>query len=270
MKTYYLLTGATSGLGLETARELARKNSSVMLVVGAREPDKAKALRNLVSKEQLLIGKLDTSSIKSVEHFASWAKTQLDGQAMAGLMLNAGVQIVSDTKFSVDGYELTFATNVLGHILLYLNMKEHATARTIVVSTASGTHDPNHQLAKKHGFLGGEFPSAEAVSTGQYGRSKLPDAGLDRYSTSKLCNVMFTYAMAEQHEASGPRFVAYDPGMMPGTELARDRSKVIQFAWKNVLPVAMRSSEGVSSAKKSGKRIHWQSYQIIRFVVLAK
>lgn len=252
MKNYYVLTGATSGLGLEAARLIANASSDNVLVVGARRPNTVDKLKAAVPAKQLILEQLDTSSIASVTEFSSSVLARLHKQSIKGLMLNAGRQIVSEKKTSIDGFELTFATNVFGHIALFLQLGDLINTETVVVSTASGTHDPDHVLAKKHGFSGGVFPSALKVSIGDYGRTDLPGAGLDRYSTSKLCNVMFTYGMGDEVGHNGPRFIAFDPGLMPGTELARDRSKAVQFAWKKVLPAALRRSEGVSSAQRSG------------------
>jgi len=253
MSKIYILTGTTSGLGLSTIQHLSQLDSGAILIAGVRHPDNVKQLRDSLPGNQLRVSKLDTSSIESVTKFAENVQKLIGSQKISGLLLNAGVQIISEKKHSSDGYELTFATNVIGHIMLYFLLQEQTSSDAIIVSTASGTHDPESPLSKKYGFKGGCFPSANAVAYGNYGRDNLPDAGLDRYATSKLCNIMFTYAMANQLGEKGPRFIAFDPGMMPGTKLARDRSKIIQFAWNNLLPVLMKFSKGVSSPQKSGK-----------------
>jgi NAD(P)-dependent dehydrogenase (short-subunit alcohol dehydrogenase family) len=196
---------------------------------------------------------LDTSSLVSVGSFASAVSEFLGTNTLSGMALNAGVQIISGDQFSIDGFELTFATNVLGHIVLFQHLRKATSPFAIIVSTASGTHDKNHKLAKPYKFYGGYFPSAAEVAAGKVSASvDNAQLGRDRYATSKLCNVLFTYAMGRKYGQGGPRFIAYDPGLMPGTELARDQPAAIRFAWKNVLPAAAKLIDGASTAKRSG------------------
>ena len=169
------------------------------------------------------------------------------------MALNAGVQIVSGDRYSEDGFELTFATNVLGHIALFQRLQSALTPESVNVSTASGTHDKSHKLAKPYKFHGGYFPSAAEIAAGYVSSSSdKAQLGRDRYATSKLCNILFTYAKAREFGLTGPRFIAYDPGLMPGTELARDQPAAMRFAWKNVLPVAAKMIDGASTAERSG------------------
>ena len=177
----------------------------------------------------------------------------IKGASISGLALNAGVQITDGDRLSVDGFDLTIATNVLGHIALFNLLEPFMSMRSSVVSTASGTHDADHRLAKPYGFKGGVFPSIKAVAAGDLSASSdNAQIGRDRYSTSKLCNIMFTYAMGRRYGANGPRFIAFDPGLMPGTGLARTQPALIRAAWKHLLPLAVRFIDGASTAKRSG------------------
>ncbi len=255
MRTY-LLTGATSGLGLETAKNIAARDRSSLIMVGARRPNEAHELRNAVPPNQLWVGEFDGASLKSVAKFATAVSERLDGKRLDGLALNAGVQIVSGKKMSVDGFELTFATNVLGNAALFLALVSNGGSVDVVVSTASGTHDPDHKLARPYGFRGGFFPSIERVASGEVSDAGSEiEAGRDRYATSKLCNVLFTYGMARRCGEDGPRFIAYDPGLMPGTGLARDHSGAVRLAWRTVLPQAAKLIDGASTSKRSGEML---------------
>lgn len=250
---YYLFTGATSGLGLEAAAHLARADATSMIIVGARETSNLDRLRHAIPAAQLHVMTLDTSSLTSVWSFANELIEFLGIDTLTGIALNAGVQIISGDQYSVDGFELTFATNVLGHIVLFRHLQPAFSPTSVIVSTASGTHDKEHKLAKPYKFYGGYFPSAAEVAAGKVSAStNKAQLGRDRYATSKLCNILFTYAMAREFTKGGPRFIAYDPGLMPGTELARDQPAAIRFAWKNVLPTAAKLIDGASTAKRSG------------------
>jgi NAD(P)-dependent dehydrogenase (short-subunit alcohol dehydrogenase family) len=250
---YYLFTGATSGLGLKAAAQLAQAEATNIVIVGARETASLSSLQRAVTAAQLHVITLDTSSLASVRSFANKVIGLLGTNKLNGIALNAGVQIVSGDRYSVDGFELTFATNVLGHIALFRLLQPVTAASAIIVSTASGTHDKDHKLAKPYKFYGGYFPSVAEVAAGEVStNAEKSQLGRDRYATSKLCNILFTYAMARKFGDGGPRFIAYDPGLMPGTDFARDQPAAIRFAWKNVLPTAAKLIDGASTAKRSG------------------
>ena len=252
----FLVTGATSGLGLEVARNIATQSPHNQIVTGVRVSSQTNDLEKAVPKEQLNMLELDLSSVSSVLSFAESVKSALEDKLISGLALNAGLQIVSGTYHTEDGYEKTFATNVLGHIILFRALQSQLTCDAVVVSTSSGTHDPEDKLATSFGFRGGFFPSIEAVAVGDVSDAETDlQAGLDRYATSKLCNVLFTYACARTFGENDRKYVAFDPGLMPATGLARDRSSATRLAWKNVLPTASKLMEGASSAKKSGSTL---------------
>lgn len=251
----YVLTGATSGLGLHAARRLAGLPGS-RIVAGLRDPGRAGALAAAVPAAQLQLLPLDTASLASVRAFAAAVDGARDGRPIDGLALNAGMQLAGGDPLSEDGHELTFATNHLGHFLLADLLRPALSAGAALVSTASGTHDPDEPLARRFGFRGALFPDAAAVAAGRMD----PAAGerqraLDRYATSKLCNILFTYGMARRIPAAELRFLAFDPGLMPGTGLARARGPVERFAWSHVLPLLGGIVAGVSTAERSGSAL---------------
>lgn len=251
----HLITGATSGLGLEAARALAQQDGRHHVLAGARRPATAAVLRAAVPPERLTVLELDLGSLASVRSFATEARRLLGraGGRLSGIACNAGIQPTGPLRRSADGHELTFATNHLGHALLVHELLDLLAPGAAVVSTASGTHDPADGLARRFGFRGGVFPDAAAVARGEPDPSvSEKQQGMDRYATSKLCNVLFTYAMAARVPASAARFVAFDPGLMPGTGLARDRSAPERFGWSYVMPLVGRAVPGVSSPARSG------------------
>ena len=244
-----LMTGATSGLGLNTVKQLL---PHINLIVGVRNPQQADHLRSIMSKERLIILPLDLDSLDSVRQFAAETLNHLGSRQLSGMALNAGIQITTGLEKSLDGYERTFTSNYLGHFLLVSLLLPVLSANAVVISTVSGTHDPNDFLARLFGFRGGFFPNAEAVTQGILDTSvSLRQQCLDRYATSKLCNLLFTYEMARRVPTDKVRFLAFDPGLMPGTRLARDRSAIERFAWKYLLPVLGLFVPGVSSPQRS-------------------
>ncbi|MGB0919758.1 MAG: SDR family NAD(P)-dependent oxidoreductase [Alphaproteobacteria bacterium] len=110
--TTILMTGATSGLGLEVARNLAAVGAD--LVVGARNPEKADDLKAVVPASQLTLLPLDLASLASVRTLAEAVKDH----SFDAVALNAGLQFTGPQPLTADGVCNSFATNHLGHFLL--------------------------------------------------------------------------------------------------------------------------------------------------------
>ena len=110
-----------------------------------------------------------------------------------------------------------------------------------IAVVASGVHDPA-ELAKVPASAGVPVPAWNtpfALARGELGPEGANDNdGADRgrrYSTTKLANIYFTYGLALLLPA-GISVNAFDPGLMPGTGLARDYPAVARFVWHTVLP----------------------------------
>lgn len=249
--SHHLVTGATSGIGLELAA-LLLTDPACRLVVGARRPEAAKALRALAGPDRLAILPLDLASLASTIAFAEAAERQLAGAKLASFSANAGLQAAGPRRLTADGYEETFQANFLGHALLIARLRRHLVPSAPVVLTASGTHDPANRLARRFGFRGGLFVGADHVAKGELDpTASAKQLDRDRYATSKLCAILYVYAVARRASAGDARFIAFDPGLMPGTGLARERSAVERWAWSNVLPLLAHAMPGTSTARRS-------------------
>ncbi|MFF4054082.1 oxidoreductase [Streptomyces chartreusis] len=113
-----VVTGANSGLGLSTATELARHGARVVLAVrnvaaGERAAD---GIRKTAPRAELEVRRLDLASLDSVKEFAAELTTGFP--AVDLLINNAGVVLLGQRRTTVDGFELHFATNVLGQFAL--------------------------------------------------------------------------------------------------------------------------------------------------------
>lgn len=250
-----VLTGATSGVGLEAARSLAR-DPATRLIVGARTPGRADALRAAVPANQLTILPLDTSSLASVQGFCDAVAAHAGPARLRAIACNAGLQIMGPPRRSADGYELTFATNYLGHFALVHRLLPHLADGAAIVTTASGTHNPHEGMARIFGFRGALFADARTVAGGILDATASDkQAAMDRYATSKFCDILLALDMARRIPAAKVRFIAFDPGLMPGTGLARERSAAERWGWSNVMPVLRVLGSKVSSATRSGKAL---------------
>jgi NAD(P)-dependent dehydrogenase (short-subunit alcohol dehydrogenase family) len=136
-----VVTGANSGLGLVTARELARAGAAVVLA--CRDLEKGESARNEVEARapaaQLELEELDLASLDSVREFAE--RFRAGHQGLDLLINNAGV-MATPRRSTADGFELQFGTNHLGHFaltaLLIGEMEGREDAR--IVTLSSGAH----------------------------------------------------------------------------------------------------------------------------------
>ena len=247
-----IVTGGNSGLGYECARAIAAASPQWQVIIASRDHTKSEeAVRSIIAEtgnSNVASIELNLGSLDSVRRFAGdFAARALP--PIGAIVCNAGIQTVRELTYSDDGYETTFAVNHLGHFLLVNMLLPHLSKRARIVMVSSGTHNPDQ-------FTGMPKPDyVDASSVAQ--RKSGADAGTEgrrAYTTSKLCNVMFAYELARRLKAAGRDGIgvtAFDPGLMPGTGLARDYSPFMKFVWDFVLPV-LRFIPGVNSVGKSG------------------
>jgi len=181
-----VVTGANGGLGLETARELARKGAHV--VMAARNLDKAEAARADIESDvlgaSLEVVALDLSSMASVEEAAA---AILDRHPQIHVLVNnAGVMATPETR-TEDGFELQFATNHLGHFVL--------TARLLPALIASGGARVVTVTSTAR-FLSLPVSSDDPHLEKGYGSWRA-------YGQSKLANLHFAVELNRRLEAAG-------------------------------------------------------------------
>lgn len=179
-----LVTGANSGLGLETARALANRGATVLLA--CRQAERAEAAREHLAAEatgHLEILPLDLADLASVTAAAGevsrrWPRLDL-------LINNAGVMALP-RQLSADGYERQFATNHLGHFALSLALLPllRETAGSRVVTVTSG--------AQHFGRIAFDDLQGER----RYDRWRA-------YAQSKLANTLFALELQERLRAIG-------------------------------------------------------------------
>lgn len=241
-----VITGGNSGLGFACARALLTASQPWHVMIACRNPVLAdtavKSLREAAAHgASVEATMMDLASLASVRAFSVELKRRLEAgeiPPLHGIVCSAGMQ--GAKELTVDGFERTFGVNHLGHYLLVnllLPLMEKP-GRIAIVS--SGVHDPAQLDAVPSArvpYPAWNLPAKLAI--GELG----PGGGNDnaqedlmrRYSTSKLANMYFTYGLAARLP-KGITVNAFDPGLMPGTGLAREHSGLSLFLWKFVLP----------------------------------
>jgi light-dependent protochlorophyllide reductase len=244
-----IITGASSGLGFACADALLERDPTWHVVLAVRDVDRGRqAMAQLHAPERCTVMALDLASLKSVRRFGErYADVGLP--PTRALVCNAGTQVVSAPRVTEDGYELMFGVNHLGHFALACELLEQLARPARIIVVSSDTHDP----AKRVAMPAPSYTTAAALAhpTDEFNPRT---TGRRRYTTSKLCNVLFAYELHRREAAGGIAVNAFNPGLMPGSGLARDYGRGQRFAWRYVLPV-LRILPQVHSVGTSGNRL---------------
>jgi NAD(P)-dependent dehydrogenase (short-subunit alcohol dehydrogenase family) len=200
-----VVTGANSGLGLATARELARAGASVVLAVRNLERG-AQAAESI--EGDVTVRQLDLADLASVGAFADGWSGDLDV-----LVNNAGIMMVPAGR-TADGFELQFGTNHLGHFALTNLLLPHVTDR--VVTLSSGLH------------------RSGVIDLDDLNWQRRPYSANGAYSQSKLANLLFTLELQRRLTAAGSRVRALGahPGYAATNLQGRSGSRVKDRAMK--------------------------------------
>lgn len=254
-----LVTGGNSGIGVECARQLAREGRGVVIASRNRAAS-AEAVARIAEEsgnEAVEELEVDLGSLASVRQLAKEIAARR--LPLRGVVCNAGLQGMRGPTPSPEGFERTFAVNHLGHFLLVnlllRNLAEHAPSRVVVVS--SGVHDPKLRTG---------MPRADVGDLETLARTGGPEGrafnGRLAYVNSKLCNLWFAYELIRRLEQAGlgvaerPISVnAFEPGLVPGSGLAREYPLALRWLWHRVLPRLTPLVSTMSTAERSGSAL---------------
>ncbi|XP_059380550.1 retinol dehydrogenase 12-like isoform X2 [Carassius carassius] len=223
-----IVTGANTGIGKETAKDLARRGARVIL--GCRDLLKAEQAAGDISRDvenaDVVVRKLDLADTKSICDFAELIYNT--EKSLHLLINNAGVAICPYST-TADGFETQFGVNHLGHFFLtFLLMdllKHSAPSRVINVSSSA------HHMGKIH------FEDLNSE------KSYHP---VKAYVQSKLANILFTRELATRAEDSGVTVYSLHPGVVQ-SELFRNLSKPVQIAVKVFSPFTKTTIQGAQT-----------------------
>lgn len=223
-----IITGANSGLGYFCAEAIARSGQDWHIIIASRNLLRVEeAVRTLIAETEYpyIEGMaLDLASLVSVRQFVQDFITG-ERPPLQAIVCNAGIQVVSDTLYTEDGFEITFGVNHLGHFLLVNLLLPHLGDRDRIVFVSSDTHNPDANT----GMPNPQYQPAKllAFPANNDNDTDIGNAGRRRYTTSKLCNVLCTYELSRrlQKQQSNITVNAFNPGLMLDTKLSRDYSQ---------------------------------------------
>ena len=205
MKTV-IITGANSGLGYECAKNILSTETEYFIIMACRNPEKAEeakaALISETGNKNIEVMGLDLSSLQSVRNFAK----DFDNATLPplyGIVCNAGIAGFHAGK-TVEGYELIFGTNHLGHFMLTNLLLPRLIDNGRIVIVSSDMHNP------PWGSI--TYPGAKILAD--------PENGLNnKYPLSKLCNLYFAYELSRKlAKIQKPITVnGFNPGLLTDT-----------------------------------------------------
>jgi NAD(P)-dependent dehydrogenase (short-subunit alcohol dehydrogenase family) len=197
-----VITGTTHGIGRVTSRELARAGKTVVML--CRDVAAASAVRDEIMRHapraRVEVVRCDLASLASVREAAATVRRDYPP---IGLLVNNAGMVSTRHRTSVDGFELTFATNHLGPFLLTALLSDHLDRAARIVMVASRIH-----------YRGRLDLAAVTRAHAHYGST-------GAYAQSKLANVMHTFALARRMAGTDITVNCLHPGVVATNLLPR-------------------------------------------------
>jgi NAD(P)-dependent dehydrogenase (short-subunit alcohol dehydrogenase family) len=222
-----VVTGASSGIGLHTARGLTRAGMRVVLV--GRDRTRTEMARRFVSErsgsDRVEFALADFSQLAEIRRLA---EEILSAHKRIDVLVNNAGLISPKYRLSADGFELTFAVNHLGPFLLTNllldTLKASSPAR--IVSVASEAH------------RGNRIDASDLTRPWDWTMMKA-------YGRSKLCNILFTRALAARLDPGDIVATCLHPGMV-ATAFGQ-RGGLAEFGWRLLKPFMISPEKGAET-----------------------
>lgn len=246
-----VMTGASRGIGRIAAEHLLKARTRTHLVLLARSETRGLEGELRATGGPVSIIRADLTDLRSVAEAAGNVAARVDAGELPpvrAVVCNAGVQHTNALTETADGFEATFAVNVLAHHVLLRGLQGHLHRGARVVITVSDTHfgDLRHNLAM---VPGPRWQPAETLArVGAFPRPGSTTAGRTAYSTSKLAAIYLVHEYGRRLSA-GSTIVGYNPGFVPGTDLARDAGALSRFAMRRIMPLLALTPLATSPGK---------------------
>lgn len=257
-----VITGASSGLGLATAKALAETGKWHVIMACRDYLKAARAAKSAgMAKENYTIMHLDLASLDSVRQFVdNFRRSEMP---LDVLVCNAAVYLptAKEPTFTAEGFELSVGTNHLGHFLLSrllledLEKSDYPSKRLIIVgsitgntNTLAGNVPPKANLGDLRGLQDGlnGLNSSAMIDGGDFDGAKA-------YKDSKVCNMLTMQEFHRRfHEETGITFASLYPGCIATTGLFREHIPLFRTLFP---PFQKYITKGYVSEDEAGKRL---------------
>ena len=196
----YIVTGANSGVGLETTRQLIHQGGHV--VMGCRRPEAGEEVAQSFAGEKgsYEVLRIDLADLESVRNFVAEFTKKYD--RLDGLACNAGMaNMQGERKETKDGFEITIGISYFGHFLLtelLLDMlKQTSSSRMVIVSSV--VHAGNSR-------------NRPDVHLDDLNWDKRPYENMTAYAEAKVANILYAKELAERLEGTSVSTFSVHPG----------------------------------------------------------
>ena len=213
-----IVTGANSGIGFETAIEIAKRQANLILACRDiyRGTDAVKKIIDLSFNRNVKFRQLDLASLSSIRKFADIIKKE--EQSLYGLVNNAGI-FWCPLQWTEDGFEANFGVNHLGHFLLTLLLlplldKNQDGSRLVTVASLM------HMFGR--------------IDIDDLNYEKKPYNFVRAYSASKLANVLFIKFLKQNLKSQNIKVFCVDPGIVH-SDIGRNSAFMSSVWYKVVL-----------------------------------
>lgn len=256
-----IITGASSGVGLYAAKAIAAKGWHVVMACRNLKKSEEAAQAVGIPQDSYTILELDLASLESVRQFVN--RFRETGKSLDALVCNAAVYLPlsKEPQRSADGYELSVATNHLGHFLLcnlmLEDLKQSATAEPRLVILGTVTANPKElggkipipappDLGNLQGFEAGFKAPISMINGKKFKSGKA-------YKDSKLCNVLTMRELHRRyHSSTGITFSSLYPGCVADTPLFRNHYPL----FRKIFPLFQKNiTGGYVSQELAGERV---------------
>jgi protochlorophyllide reductase len=254
-----IITGTSSGVGLYAAKALVKRGWYVVMACRNLEKTYKAAETVGISPDQYTIIPVDLASLGSVRYFVQQFRDTK--RSLDALLCNAAIYmpLLKEPLWSPEGYELTMATNHLGHFLMCnllledLKKSTYRDRRMVILGTV--THNPDE--------LGGKIPprpdlgELEGFAQGFHAPITMADGKkfepVKAYKDSKVCNVLTMRELHRRyHESTGITFTSLYPGCVATTALFRNHYPLFQ----KIFPLFQKHiTGGFVSEELAGERV---------------
>jgi NAD(P)-dependent dehydrogenase (short-subunit alcohol dehydrogenase family) len=223
-----VITGPTSGIGKETAMQLAKLDHALHLLV--RDTEKGEQLKQEIitqtGNQSIFVIRCDLADLQSVSEAADQLKAKLFN---INILINNAGGIFKNLELSKDGFEMTFAANYLGHFALTMHLMpllERGHARIINVSSQA------YKMGKA------DFDNL---------RGEKSYSDYKSYGTAKLFNIYFTQSLADRYASKGITAYSLYPGIVK-TNFGAELSSFGKFLLWISKPFMITPEEGAKTS----------------------
>jgi NAD(P)-dependent dehydrogenase (short-subunit alcohol dehydrogenase family) len=217
------------------------------MLVG-RDRAKLDAMQKRIGRGRAVAVPCDLSDVVSARRAAN--EIAALNLPIAGVLNNAGMREAVPTK-TAQGWDTTFATNHLGPFAFTETLIPHLADGATIVFVVSAVEDPERPMAKRAGFLGGRYISAEASARGEWKQPNAKVPGFDSYATSKQAALAAALELARENPRL--RINAVEPGLIMNTGLGRDAPLGLRIMAHVIFPLVQPFVKAMSTTRKASR-----------------